>query len=79
MTVVRLSKGRYRVFVDLGRDADGRRRRHSEVIRGTKAEAEQRKAETEQQRAKLAEEELARLKALLTDKGIVLDTPEKPA
>jgi Uma2 family endonuclease len=37
------------------------------------------KAEAEQQRAKSAEEELARLKALLAEKGILLDTPEKPA
>src|SRR5437899_13059025 len=45
VTVIRLAKGRYRVFVDLGRDADGRRRRHTEVIRGTKAEADQRERE----------------------------------
>jgi integrase len=43
--VVRLSKGRYRVFVDLGRDKEGRRQRHTEVVRGTKVEAEQRERE----------------------------------
>jgi hypothetical protein len=36
MSVQKLGEGRYRIFVDLGRDADGRRRRHNEVIRGTK-------------------------------------------
>jgi Uma2 family endonuclease len=36
------------------------------------------RAEAEQQRAETAEAELARLKALLAEKGIALETPERP-
>jgi Uma2 family endonuclease len=50
-----------------------------------RAEAEQRRAETERQRAKAeqeraeaAEADLARLKAFLTEKGLGVETPEKP-
>jgi Uma2 family endonuclease len=42
-----------------------------------RAKAEQERAETEKQRADAAEAELARLKALLTEKGLGVDTPEK--
>lgn len=45
MGVQRLGDGRFRIFVDLGRDAAGRRRRHTEVVRGTKKEAERRERE----------------------------------
>jgi integrase len=45
MSIVKLGEGRYRIFVDLGRDASGRRRRHNEVIRGTKRDAERRERE----------------------------------
>jgi integrase len=45
MSIVKLGEGRYRVFVDLGRDASGRRRRHNEVVRGTKRDAERRERE----------------------------------
>jgi integrase len=45
MSVQKLGEGRYRIFVDLGRDADGRRRRHNAVIRGTKKDAERRERE----------------------------------
>jgi integrase len=41
----RLSEGRYRIWIDLGRDAGGRRRRYSEVVRGTKKDAERRERE----------------------------------
>ena len=37
------------------------------------------RAEAERQRAESAEAELARLKALLAQKGIAVDTPDKPA
>jgi Uma2 family endonuclease len=40
-------------------------------------EAEQRRADTAKQRADAAEAELARLKALLVEKGIILEKPEK--
>jgi integrase len=40
-----LSEGRYRIWIDLGRDAGGRRRRYSEVVRGTKKDAERRERE----------------------------------
>jgi Uma2 family endonuclease len=43
-----------------------------------KAESELLRADAEQRRAELAEAELARLKASLAQKGIVLETPEKP-
>jgi Uma2 family endonuclease len=44
-----------------------------------RAGAEQRRADTAEQRAESAEAELARLKALLAQKGVVLETPEKPS
>ncbi len=45
MGLQRLSEGRYRIWIDLGRDAGGRRRRYSEVVRGTKKDAERRERE----------------------------------
>jgi integrase len=45
MGVQKLGGGRYRVFVDLGRDLEGQRRRHTEVVRGTKKDAERRERE----------------------------------
>jgi Uma2 family endonuclease len=44
-----------------------------------RAAAEQQRAAAEQQRAESAEAELASLKALLAQKGVVLETPEKPS
>lgn len=37
--------GPYRVFVDLGRDEGGRRQRHTEVVRGSRKDAERRERE----------------------------------
>lgn len=45
MSVHKLGDGRYRVMVNLGRDATGRRRQRTEVVRGTKREAERRERE----------------------------------
>lgn len=45
MGISKLGPGRYRVFVDRGRDPDGRRSQHTEVVRGTKKDAEAREAE----------------------------------
>lgn len=50
MGLQKLRDGRYRVFVDLGRTADGKRQRHTEVIRGTRKEAERREREVLRQR-----------------------------
>ncbi|MGH7883164.1 MAG: tyrosine-type recombinase/integrase [Candidatus Dormibacteraceae bacterium] len=45
MGLQKLNDGRYRVFVDMGRDSNGKRLRHTEVIRGTKRQAEDRERE----------------------------------
>jgi integrase len=45
MGIGKLAPGRYRVFVDLGRGPDGRRRQQTEVVRGTKKDAERRERE----------------------------------
>lgn len=45
MSVHKLGEGRYRVMINLGRDAQGRRRQRTEVVRGTKREAERRERE----------------------------------
>src|SRR2546427_11967830 len=45
MGIQKLSEGRYRIWIFLGRDASGRQRRYSEVFRGTKRGAEQRERE----------------------------------
>lgn len=45
MGIGKLGPNRYRVFIDLGRGADGKRRQHTEVIRGTRKEAERRERE----------------------------------
>lgn len=45
MSVHKLGEGRYRVMINLGRDGDGRRRMRTEVVRGTKREAEARERE----------------------------------
>lgn len=45
MSVHKLGDGRYRVMINLGRDAQGRRRMQTEVVRGTKREAEHRERE----------------------------------
>ena len=45
MGVQKLSEGRYRIWIFLGRDAGGRQKRYSEVIRGTKRDAERRERE----------------------------------
>lgn len=42
MGIGKLGPNRYRVFIDLGRGADGKRRQHTEVVRGTRKEAERR-------------------------------------
>ena len=45
MGVRKLSDGRYRIWIFLGRDAGGRQKRYSEVVRGTKRDAERRERE----------------------------------
>ena len=45
MGVQKLSDGRYRIWIFLGRDAGGRQKRYSEVVRGTKRDAERRERE----------------------------------
>ena len=45
MGIGKLGPNRYRVFISLGRGADGRRRQHTEVVRGTRKEAERRERE----------------------------------
>ncbi len=45
MGIGKLGPNRYRVFIDLGRGADGKRRQHTEVVRGTRKEAERRERE----------------------------------
>jgi integrase len=45
MGIQKLSEGRYRIWIYLGRDADGRQLRQSEVVRGTRKEAERRERE----------------------------------
>ncbi len=45
MGIGKLGPNRYRVFIDLGRAADGKRRQHTEVVRGTRKEAERRERE----------------------------------
>jgi len=45
MGVQKLSDGRYRIFIDAGRDASGKRIRHTFVIRGSRKEAEQKERE----------------------------------
>lgn len=45
MGIGKLGPNRYRVFIDLGRDASGKRRQHTEVVRGTRKDAERRERE----------------------------------
>jgi integrase len=45
MSIQKLGPGRYRVWLFLGRDAKGKQLRRSEVVKGTKAEAEKRERE----------------------------------
>ena len=45
MGIGKLGPNRYRVFIDLGRGTDGKRRQHTEVVRGTRKEAERRERE----------------------------------
>jgi integrase len=45
MGIDKLGSNRYRVFIDLGRDADGKRRQQTEVVRGTRKEAGRRERE----------------------------------
>jgi integrase len=41
----KLGPNRYRVFIDMGRGTDGKRRQHTEVVRGTRKETERRERE----------------------------------
>jgi integrase len=45
MGVQKLSEGRYRIWIFLGRDGTGRQRRYSEVCRGSRRDAERRERE----------------------------------
>lgn len=45
MGVATLGGGRFRVFVDLGRGPHGRRRQQTEIVRGTKKQAQAREHE----------------------------------
>ena len=45
MGIGKLGPNRYRVFIDMGRGADGKRRQHTEVVRGTRKDAERRERE----------------------------------
>jgi integrase len=45
VSIQKLGDGRYRIWLYLGRDATGRKRRYTEVVRGTKKAAEQRERE----------------------------------
>jgi len=42
LSIQKLGPGRYRVWLFLGRDANGKQLRRSEVVKGTKADAEKR-------------------------------------
>ncbi len=45
MSIQKLGPGRYRVWLFLGRDANGKQLRRSEVVKGTRADAEKRERE----------------------------------
>ena len=45
MSILKIGPQHYRVFLHLGRDADGRQLRRSETVKGTRAEAERRERE----------------------------------
>lgn len=45
MAPQKLGDGRYRIRIELGRDASGKRERYTEVVRGTKKDAERRERE----------------------------------
>jgi site-specific recombinase XerD len=46
----KLGPGRYRIFIELDRGPDGKRRQYTEVVRGTRKEAERRERELLRQR-----------------------------
>ncbi len=50
MGIGKLGPGRYRIFIELDRGPDGKRRRYTEVVRGTRKEAERRERELLRQR-----------------------------
>ena len=49
MSISKLGDGRYRVWVYLGRDRSGRKRWHTQVIRGMRKDAERRERELKQE------------------------------